>query len=134
MLWHTVDGSIFVGDQFSWFSWRVWSTNSSTHEMVIFGMNYEGTNKNKAIHSNWAEILHMTFFYCTTDQVWVWWFASIFVGVMPLLELRILEIHSFLHFFLTCFDMLSWNFAYNFFLLHFRLNFSDVNLRQFLWE
>ena len=36
-------------------------------------------------------------------------FASIFVGVMPLLELRILEIHSFPHFSLTCFDILSWN-------------------------
>ena len=42
-------------------------------------------------------------------------FASIFVGVMPLLELRIMEIHSFPHFFLTCFDILSWNFAYDFF-------------------
>ena len=59
----------------------------------------------------WAEILHMTLFYCTIDQVWV---LSIFVGVMPLLELRILKIHSFLHFSLTCFDILSWNFAYDF--------------------
>ena len=33
-------------------------------------------------------------------------FASIFVGVMPLLELRILEINSFLHFSLTCFYIL----------------------------
>ena len=46
----------------------------------------------------WAEILHMTLFYCTIDQVWV---SSIFVGVMPLLELRILKIHNFLHFSLT---------------------------------
>ena len=38
-------------------------------------------------------------------------FPSIFVGVMPLLELRILKIHSFPHFSLTCFDILSWNFA-----------------------
>ena len=38
-------------------------------------------------------------------------FASIFVGVMPLCELRILEIHSFPLFSLTCFDILSWNFA-----------------------
>ena len=37
----------------------------------------------------WAEILHLTLFYCTTDQVRV---SSIFVGVMPLLEIRILEI------------------------------------------
>ena len=47
-----------------------------------------------------GEILHMTFYHRTTDQVRV---SSILVGIMPLLELRILEIHSFLHFFLTCF-------------------------------
>ena len=40
-------------------------------------------------------------------------FPSIFVGVMPLLDLRILEIHSFPHFSLTCFYILSWNFAYD---------------------
>ena len=59
----------------------------------------------------WAEILHMTLFYCTTDQVRV---SSIFVGVMPLLELTILKIHSFPHFSLTCFDILSWNVSYDF--------------------
>ena len=42
-------------------------------------------------------------------------FASIFVGVMPLLELRILEIHSIPHFSLTPFGILSWNFACYFF-------------------
>ena len=61
-------------------------------------------------------------------------FASIFVGVMPLCELRILEIHSFPHFSLTCFDILSWNFAYDFVLLYYRPSSSVVNLRQFLWE
>ena len=61
-------------------------------------------------------------------------FASIFVGVMPLCELRILEIHSFPHFSLTCFDILSWNFAYVFVLLYYRSSSSVVNLRQFLWE
>ena len=40
-------------------------------------------------------------------------FASIFVGVMPLLEL-IPKIHSFPHFCPTCFDILSWNFSYDF--------------------
>ena len=37
----------------------------------------------------WAESLHITLFFCTTDKVWV---SSIFVyfGVMPLFELRIL--------------------------------------------
>ena len=63
-------------------------------------------------------------------------FASIFVGVMPLCELRILEIHSFPHFSLTCFDILSWNFAYHFVLLYYmyRSSSSVVNLRQILWE
>ena len=61
-------------------------------------------------------------------------FASIFVGVMPLLELKLLEIHSFPHFSLTCFDILSWNFAYDFVLLYYRSSSSVVNLRQFLWE
>ena len=61
-------------------------------------------------------------------------FASIFVGVMPLCELRILEINSFPHFSLTCFDILSWNFAYDFVLLYYRSSWSVVNLRQFLWE
>ena len=61
-------------------------------------------------------------------------FASIFVGVMPLCELGILEIHSFPHFSLTCFDILSWNFAYDFVLLYYRSSLSVVNLRQFLWE
>ena len=61
-------------------------------------------------------------------------FPSIFVGVIPLLELRILEIHSFPHFSLTCFDILSWNFAYDFVLLYYRSSSSVVNFRQFLWE
>ena len=50
---------------------------------------------------------------------------------MPLLELKNLEIHSFPHFSLTCFDMLSLNFAYDFVLLYFRSSLSVLNLRQF---
>ena len=61
-------------------------------------------------------------------------FASIFVGVMPLCELRILEIHSFPNFSLTRFDIFSWNFAYDFFLLYYRSSSIVVNLRQFLLE
>ena len=60
--------------------------------------------------------------------------SGIFVGVMPLLELRILEIHSFPHFSLTCFDISSWNFAYDFVLLYYRSNWSVINFRQFLME
>ena len=58
-------------------------------------------------------------------------FASIFVRVMPLLELRILEIHSFPHFSLTPFNILSWKFAYYFVFLYYRSSLSVVNLRLF---
>ena len=47
-------------------------------------------------------------------------FALMFVGVMPLLELRVLEIHSFPQFSPTCLDILSWNFAYDFVTLYYR--------------
>ena len=80
----------------------------------------------------WAEIFHMTLFFCTTDQVRVSSTSVIFVGVMPLLDLRILEIHSFPHFSLTCFDILSLNFANHFILLYYRSSSSVVNFRQFL--
>ena len=60
-------------------------------------------------------------------------FTSVFVGVMPHLELKILEIHSFPQFPLTCFDILSLNFAYDFVLLYYRSSLSVINLCQFLW-
>ena len=59
-------------------------------------------------------------------------FASIFEGVMPLCELRIYVMCSFPHFSPTCFDILSWNFAYDFVLLYYRSSSSVVNFRQFL--
>ena len=34
----------------------------------------------------------------------------------------------------VCFDILSWNFAYDFVLLYYRSTSRVVNLRQFLWE
>ena len=61
-------------------------------------------------------------------------FLRFFVGVMPLLELRILEMHSFPHFSLTCFDILRWNIAYDFVLLYYRSSSSVVNFRQFLMK
>ena len=61
-------------------------------------------------------------------------FPSIFVGVLLLLELRILKIHSFPHFSPTCFDISSWNFVYDFVLLFYRSSSSVVNFRQFMWE
>ena len=45
---------------------------------------------------------------------------------------RILEIHSFLHFSLTCFDILSWKFAHDFVLQYFRWSWSVVNMHHFL--
>ena len=71
--------------------------------------------------------------YCTTDQVLV---SSICVIVcrsyhMPLLELRILEIHRYLHFSPTCFDLLSWNLVYDFQFINFRLSSSGINFDSF---
>ena len=61
-------------------------------------------------------------------------FASIFEGVMPLLELRIKEIHSFPQFSPACSDILSWNFAYDFVLMYYWSSLSVITLRQFLKE
>ena len=44
------------------------------------------------------EIVHITFLTVLQIKFECRQFVSIFVGVMPLLELRILEIHSFPHF------------------------------------
>ena len=54
-------------------------------------------------------------------------FASIFVGVMPILELGVPEIHSFPHFFPACFEILSWNFIYDFHFMNFRTSLSVIN-------
>ena len=76
----------------------------------------------------------MTLFYCITDQVWV---SSVSVNFcrsyapLPLLELKILEIHSFLHFPPTCFDLLTWNFACHFILINIRSSSSVVNFVDF---
>ena len=61
-------------------------------------------------------------------------FLSICVGVMHLLELRIQEICSFPHLSLTCFDISSWNFAYDFVFLYYRSSSSVVNFHHFLLE
>ena len=53
---------------------------------------------------------------------------------MPLLELRILEIHSFPHFSLTCFNISGLSFTYDFVLLYYRSSSSVVNFRQLLME
>ena len=79
----------------------------------------------------WAEICICLCFTVLQIKFECRQFASIFVGVMPLLELRILEIHSFPHFSLTPFNILSWKFAYYFVFLYYRSSLSVVNLRLF---
>ena len=82
----------------------------------------------------WAEILHMTLFNCTTDQVRV---SSICVNFC----------RSYAPFgtyntgnklFFAFFSYMLWNielkFVYDFVLLYYRSSLSVVNLRQFLWE
>ena len=61
-------------------------------------------------------------------------FPSLFAGVTLLFNLKLLQICSFPHFSLSCFDILSWNFAYDFVLLYYRSSSTVFNLRQFLWE
>ena len=58
-------------------------------------------------------------------------FPSICIGGMPLLKLRILQIHSFPQFSPQCFDTLGWNFAHGFILLYYSSSLSVVNFRQF---
>ena len=61
-------------------------------------------------------------------------FLSIFDGVIPLFNFKLLQICSFPHFSPSCFDISSWNFAYDFVLLYYRTSSSVVNFRQFLLE
>ena len=42
--------------------------------------------------------------------------------------------HSFPHFSPTCFEILSWNFVYNFILMHVRSSLNVIYFRQFLLE
>ena len=60
-------------------------------------------------------------------------FLSIFVSVMPLFELRTLEIHGFPHFSPTCFDIFNWNFVYDFVVVNYRSSLNVVPFRQFLY-
>ena len=59
-------------------------------------------------------------------------FPSIFDGVMPLFNFKLLQICSFPHFSPSCFDISIWNFAYDFVLLYYRTSSSVVNFLQFL--
>ena len=70
----------------------------------------------------------MTFFLWTTDQGRVSSICVIFfVGSLPLLEPRMQE-YSFPHFSATCFDILTWNFVYDFHFKDFRKSSSIINM------
>ena len=75
----------------------------------------------------WAEILYVTLFLWTSDQVWV---PSIFVGVMPLLELKILVIifQTFLMLWHIKHKFRTW--LKKFVFLYCRSGLSVINLRQ----
>ena len=90
----------------------------------------------------WVEILHMTLFYCTTDQVRV---SSIFIrpssdgtyyglvmSVRPSVSPSVR--HSFPHFSPTSFDILIWNFVYQCIFMHVRSSSNAINFRHFLQE
>ena len=57
-------------------------------------------------------------------------FSSIFVGVLPFLGLKILEIHSFPHYSLTCFEILSWHVVYDFVLVYDRSREKEIWLSR----
>ena len=80
----------------------------------------------------WAVILHMTLFYCTTDQVRVSSIRVNWCGSYAPLELRILEIHSFPHGSLTCFDILSCYFVSLFYCTSDQVRVSSIYVIFFL--
>ena len=75
----TVSGLYFAGYQFSWFSWRVRSMNSSTNEMVIFCMNKE---RKYYGHEFWTprifnprKLVPTKIKSSTICFYWFWWFC-----------------------------------------------------------
>ena len=74
------------------------------------------------------------YFYARKIRLECHQFPSLFAGVMLLFHFKLLQICSFPHFSLTCFDILSSNFVYYFVLMYHRASSSVVILLQFLWE
>ena len=82
----------------------------------------------------WSEILCITLFFARKIKFECHQFPSLFAGVMLLFNFKLLQICSFPHFSLTCFDILSSNFVYDFVLMYHRASLSVVILLQFLLE
>ena len=81
-----------------------------------------------------VEILHMTLFYCTTDQVRVSSICVNFCGSYAPFGTWNTGNTPFSFFSLTCFEILSWKFAYEFVLMYYRSSSSVINLPHFLSE
>ena len=83
----------------------------------------------------WAEILHMTLFWCTTEQVRVSFLCVNFLrSYASFWSLEYRKNTVFRSFLPACSDILSWNFAHDFVLIYYRASSSVVTLRQFLKE
>ena len=63
-----------------------------------------------------------------TGRIMVWWCPSVRPGLRPSVR------HSFPHFSPTCFEILYWNFVYNFISMHVRSSSNVIIFRQFLHE
>ena len=96
----------------------------------------------------WAEILHMTLFYCTTEQVWMWsfcvnfWRSYSFLWTYNIGNTQFSALFSYMLWHIElkfctwlCFDVLQIKFeCHHFVLMYYRASLSVVTLRQFLKE
>ena len=75
-------------------------------DMLFLGQAYAWACRDlRTLHIEYPTVLLR---FCLGYITVVYVIMSMFVGVMPLLELRILEMHSFRHYSPSCFDILSW--------------------------
>ena len=68
----------------------------------------------------------------SSDGTYYGMVMSVRVSVRP--SVRPSVRHSFPHFSPTCFHILSWNFVYDFILMHVRSSLNVINFRHFLQE
>ena len=92
----TVDSLFFVGYQFSLFSWRVWSTNSSTYEWVIFCINYEGKYYGHEFSTPWMTFcgIHENI---VLHSIYLFAYGSLTSGQSGVLELTVRQNLYFLY-------------------------------------
>ena len=86
---------------------------------ALFGTQNNGNTQFSALFSYMLWYINLKFcirlsFYEFLIKFECRQFASIFVGALPLLEPRMQGIYRFPHFSPTCYDILTWNFVYDF--------------------